>query len=131
VKPVAWSHKMTAEAPLKSIRGGKVKAAGAPAGQHAATFTDAFEMPDTGNGFGPAMKLVWTLDDGQEATRICPLQPTARNASGKLLAGLLGRQLEPNSDWDITSCIGQRYLIVVEMSESGNGTRVTSCFKVA
>lgn len=122
---------MAAEVPLKSIRGGKVKAAGPPAGHHRATFTDAYEMPPSDNGFGPAMKLVWTLDDGQEATRICPLVPTARNATGKLLAGLLGRQLEPNADWDITSCIGQRYLVVVEPSESGNGTRVTSCHRMA
>jgi len=122
---------MSSEAPMKSIRGGKVKSAGAPVGNHVAAFSDAFEMPDTGNGDGPAMKLVWTLDDGQEATRICPLVPTARNATGKLLAGLLGRQLEPNADWDITSCIGQRYLIVVELSESGAGTRVVSCHKVA
>jgi len=122
---------MSSETPMKSIRGGKVKAAGAPVGHHPSTFTDAYEMPPSDNGFGPAMKLVWTLDDGQEATRICPLVPTARNATGKLLAGLLGRQLEPNADWDITSCIGQRYLIVVEMSESGNGTRVTSCHRMA
>lgn len=122
---------MAAEVSLKSIRGGKVKAAGAPVGHHPSTFTDAFEMPESDNGYGPAMKLVWTLDDGQEATRICPLVPTARNATGKLLAGLLGRQLEPNADWDITGCIGQRYLIVVEMSESGNGTRVTSCHRMA
>jgi hypothetical protein len=122
---------MSPEVPMKSIRGGKVKAAGAPVGNYPATFSDAFEMPETGNGYGPAMKLVWTLDDGQEATRICPLVPTARNATGKLLAGLLGRQLEPNADWDITACVGQRYLIVVEMSESGNGTRVSSCLKPA
>lgn len=122
---------MTTEARLKSIRGGKVKAAGAPVGHHSATFSDAFEMPESDNGYGPAMKLVWTLDDGQEATRICSIQPTAKNATGKLLAGLLGRQLEPNADWDITPCIGQKYLIVVEMSESGNGTRVTSCHRVA
>jgi hypothetical protein len=122
---------MATEAPLKSIRGGKVKASGAPVGHHSATFADAYEMPASDNGYGPAMKLVWTLDDGQEATRICPIQPTAKNATGKLLTGLLGRQLEPNSDWDITPCIGQRYLIVVEMSESGNGTRVTSCHRVA
>jgi hypothetical protein len=122
---------MGTEVSMKSVRGGRVKSAGAPAGNHVAAFSDAFEMPDTGNGYGPAMKLVWVLDDGQEATRICPLVPTARNATGKLLAGLLGRQLEPNADWDITSCIGQRYLIVVELSESGNGTRVVSCHKVA
>ena len=119
----------TTDGTLRSIRSGKVKVAGAPAGHHSATFTDAFEMPPSDNGYGPAMKLVWTLDDGTEASRICGIQPTARNATGKLLSGLLGRQLEPNADWDITPCIGQRYLIVVEMSESGNGTRVTSCHK--
>jgi len=115
--------------PRKSIRSGKVKAAGAPAGHHSATFTDAFEMPPSDKGYGPAMMFVWTLDDGVEASRICSRYPTARNATGKLLAGLLGEQLEPNSSWDIANCIGQRYLIVVEMCESGNGTRVTSCHK--
>ena len=120
---------MATDDSLKPIRSGKVKVAGAPVGHHSATFTDAFEMPPSDNGYGPAMKLVWTLEDGSEATRICSLQPTARNATGKLLAGLLGRQLEPNSDWDIGPCIGQKYLVVVEMSESGNGTRVTSCHK--
>jgi hypothetical protein len=117
------------DVPLKSIRSGKVKVAGAPVGHHPATFTDAFEMPPADNGYGPAMKLVWTLDDGSEATRICPLEPTARNVTGKLLTGLLGKQLVPNTDWNIGPCVGQRYLIVVEMSESGNGTRVTSCHK--
>lgn len=115
--------------PLKSVRSGKVKATGAPVGHHSATFVDAYEMPPSDNGYGPGMRLVWALDNGIEASRICSLHPTARNATGKLLTGLLGRQLEPNTDWDITPCIGQKYLIVVEPSESGNSTRVVNCYK--
>ena len=51
----------TTDVPLRSIRSGKVKVAGAPAGHHSATFADAFEMPPSDNGYGPATASVDSL----------------------------------------------------------------------
>jgi hypothetical protein len=119
----------------KPIRRGTVKAAGCPAGHYTASFVDAREMPPSDKGFDPAMRLVWQVNDGSdadgvEATRICPIQATGRNITGKLLVGLLGRPLEVGEDWDLSPCIGQDYLIVVEENESRTGTRVISCSRV-
>jgi hypothetical protein len=62
---------------------------------------------------------------GLFCSRVTGKVPGPKNAAGKLLANLLGRQPAEGEQVDVSTLIGKRYLIVVENGQGG-GTRVAS-----
>jgi hypothetical protein len=103
----------------------KVSAGGPPAGTYDATF-DGVEATQH-EEFGAGLRWTWTIvqgpQHGQVASRVTNATPTNKNACGRVLAGLVGRKIEPREEIDVQSFVGQRYLIVVQDAERG-GTRV-------
>jgi hypothetical protein len=77
--------------------------------------------------YGPGLRFVFVVADGLfaglEAGRTTGCVPTPRNALGRLLAGLLGRNLTIDEDVELEELIGRDYLIVVAETETG-GSRV-------
>jgi hypothetical protein len=107
---------------------------GPPPGAYACTF-DGIQPSKADDPnlekYGPSWKFVWTVADGPhkgiQATRITGTKPTAGNACGKLLAGLAGGAVAGGQRMRWRDAIGKKFLVVVEPTASGKGTRVTSC----
>ncbi len=64
---------------------------------------------------------------GMTASRTTSREPSPINAAGKLMAGLLDRQIQPGERVSLGECIGQRYTITVAPNASGSFTRVERC----
>jgi hypothetical protein len=77
--------------------------------------------------YGAGLKWTWEILNGahagQKASRITSATPTPQNAAGKILAGILGRQLQPGEDVDLQAFVGRPYLIIVDRTDKG-ATRV-------
>jgi hypothetical protein len=69
--------------------------------------------------YGPAARLTFDVD-GREVSRVfkaeCPNKAkcTNRNAAGRMVAGILGRQMEPGESVDLQPFINKPFLITVE-----------------
>jgi hypothetical protein len=105
-----------------------VSAGGVPAGSYTATFAGVEDQPaNAEKGYGPGIKWKFTIlgptQAGQEATRITSCSPTLKNAFGKMLVGLLGRQLQTGEVVDPDDYKGKKYIIMVGAGQNG-GTRV-------
>jgi hypothetical protein len=103
-----------------------------PPGQYRGKFAGCSKSkphPDYGEGF----VLDWTITAGKYAGerigRVVGTRPTVKNAFGKLLRGLLGRQPQPAEDVDLDVLVGKEYWLMVEESDSGS-TRVGSAVAV-
>jgi hypothetical protein len=81
--------------------------------------------------YGDGLRISWQVTEGvcagMIATRTCNLFPTPTNMTGKLMAGLLGRQIKPGEKISLEPCIGRSYMIVVGLGRNGQSTRVESC----
>lgn len=102
---------------------------GPPAGIYQAGFTEFKET--SSDQYGPGVCLTWTVDTGEhkgaKASRTGKPQPTPNNIIGKLVCGLLGRQMKPGESINLQDLVGKRYTIVVGNAPSGKSTRVESC----
>jgi hypothetical protein len=80
-------------------------------------------------GYGPGLRWKWKVDAGpyagQSVSRITGATPNAQNAAGKILMGLLGRQLKDGEQIDPDALKGKRYILVLQAAE-GRATRVES-----
>ena len=63
---------------------------------------------------------------GKIATRTGKTTPTATNVTGKFLAALLGRTLNVGEKVSLQSILGKTFLVQVEQSPRGQGTRVAA-----
>jgi hypothetical protein len=111
---------------LKKAGAATVKPSGAKPGSHSAVFQGAFELPPRKDGpdYGPALLVKWRADDGQEPSAIVSATPTLRNSCGRILAGMLGRQLRPDEVVEWGQFEGQRFLCVVVTNKAGTGTTI-------
>jgi len=80
-----------------------------------------------GDGARFDFKIVGGEHDGKIASRTCKPQPTAKNATGRLMAGLLGAAAKPGEKVSLAACVGRVYTIVVGTASNGTSTRVESC----
>lgn len=108
----------------------KVSAGGVPAGAYAAKFLGVEPQPaDPVRGYAAGLRWIWEVTSGpqagQKCGRITTATPTAKNAAGKIVAGLLGRAIVPDESIDLAPCVGKPYVLVVAAGEGG-GTRVES-----
>ena len=101
-----------------------VKPSGCKPGSYSAVFVGAFKLPPKKDGpdYGPALLVKFKADDGQEPSSIVSEVPTMRNACGRILAGMLGRPLQPEEQirWDDFE--GQKFLVVVVSNKTQTGT---------
>jgi hypothetical protein len=106
---------------------------GPPVGSYKAVL-DAIQNT-THQEFGDGLRFSWRVTEGVcaglIATRTCGLFPTPTNAAGKLMAGLLGRQIRPGERISLEPCLGRSYMIVVGLGRNGQSTRVESCVPLA
>lgn len=99
-----------------------------PSGLYRATFDRVEES--THEEFGDGLKWIFKVVDGEhtgeEASRITGCKPTPKNAAGRMLAQLSGLAAKPGTRITIDDCIGREYMIQVEDSPGGNGTRIAT-----
>lgn len=105
-----------------------VSAGGVPVGGYTATFRGIDPVPaDPTRGFGAAIRWQFEVATGPHAggktSRITTPTPSAKNACGKMLAGMTGKSLTPGEKVDLASFVGRNFLIVVAATDSG-ATRV-------
>jgi hypothetical protein len=102
---------------------------GPPVGIYKATFVGVVKTnhPEYGDGARFDFKVVGGEHDGRIASRTCKPQPTAKNATGRLMAGLIGAAAKPGEKVSLAAFIGKTYTIVVGQAQNGTSTRVESC----
>jgi hypothetical protein len=102
---------------------------GPPAGLYTARFQGVVktEHPEYGPGARFDWKIVGGEHDGRIASRTAKPVPSAKNATGRLMAGLLGGAMQPGAKVSLASCVGKTYTIVVGTASNGTSTRVESC----
>ena len=80
--------------------------------------------------YGGGLKFVFEVNDGdhkgEQATRITSSSPTPKNAAGRMLSGLTGETLTPGMKIDLSPFVGREYLLQVETTSNGAGTRVST-----
>jgi hypothetical protein len=99
---------------------------GPPAGIYVATFegVKSTNHEQWGPGAQFSMKVAAGQHAGTVSTRTGKPTPTARNITGKLLTGLLGRQIAPGEKINLAGLIGKKFRIVVEKGADGESTRL-------
>jgi hypothetical protein len=102
---------------------------GPPAGIYTATFQGVTKThhEEYGDGARFDWKIVGGEHDGRLASRTCKPQPTAKNATGRLMAGLVGGATKPGEKVSLAAFVGKTYTIVVAVASNGTSTRVESC----
>jgi hypothetical protein len=110
----------------------KIESGSVPAGNYRAKFLGVEEQPaNVAKNYAAGLRWKWEILDGpqakQVASRITGKSPTPANGCGKVISGLLGQPLTPGLAVDLGGCVGKTYLIVVQASPSGTGTRVEVC----
>jgi hypothetical protein len=108
----------------------EVKAGGGPpAGFYRAKFLDVDTTEH--EEYGTGLKFIWEVSDGdhkgEQATRITSSTPTPKNAAGRMLSGITGESLAPGKVVDLAPFVGKEYMLQVEATSNGNGTRVGTC----
>lgn len=97
-----------------------------PVGKHKAKFLG---VKPHESQYGKALRFGWQVIGGEHngavATRICNTKATTKNATGRILAGLAGREPSANLEVDPDGLVGREYWIEVAEVQSG-GTRVES-----
>lgn len=99
---------------------------GPPVGNYRATFEGVEKT--THEEFGEGLRWSWKVIDGPQAgviaTRTTSPKPTTGNAAGKLIAAMTGVTLAGGQKASVRDCVGKVFLISVQATKSGTGTRV-------
>ena len=108
----------------------EVKAGGGPpAGFYKGNFLNVESTEH--KEFGEGLKFVFEIAEGdhkgEQATRITSASPTPKNAAGRMIAGITGESLTAGMNVDLTPFVGKPYLLQVEETANGNGTRISTC----
>lgn len=102
-----------------------VTASGLPPGSYKAKLVKV--EPTEHAEYGPGLRWAFAVADGPHADRLAArttgCYPTAQNALGRMLAGMLGRPLTVDDEVDVDDLIGREFVIAVEATENG-GTRI-------
>ncbi len=102
---------------------------GPPAGIYKAVFQGVVktEHPEYGAGARFDFKISGGEHDGRIASRTCKPTPSAKNVTGRLMAGLIGGAMKPGEKVSLASCVGKTYTVIVQLAQNGTSTRVDSC----
>ena len=101
---------------------------GPPAGFYKGTFRNV-EITEH-EEFGPGLKFIFEVSEGEhkgeQATRITGDSPTPKNSAGRMISGISGEMLTPGKVVDLAPFVGREFLIQVEDTKGGNGTRIAT-----
>jgi hypothetical protein len=116
---------------------------GASEGQHVAKFLGVTMMPthddagkllppkigQDGKPMEPGMSWEFEVaegsDKGKIASRISGKHPNPKNIAGRLMAAVSGKYLKPGVEINLDQYVGKLYLITVEPTSTGKGTRIS------
>jgi len=99
-----------------------------PEGLYKARFiaVEETEHEEYGSGCKWIFKISEGEHKGEQATRITSPTPTPKNACGRMISGALGENLKVGSKVDLEPYIDREYLVQVENSPKGEGTRIST-----
>ena len=97
-----------------------IQKSGIETGQYTATFkgVEAIETQ-----YGGGARFIFEVN-GSTISRITKSQATMANATGRIIAGMVGKSLRPGEEVDLDTLIGKQFAITVEHSTNGTSTRV-------
>ena len=99
---------------------------GPPPGNYKASFEGVEQT--THDEYGEGLRWNWKVVDGPQAgviaSRTTSPKATTGNACGKLISAMTGTTLAGGQKTSIRDCIGRTFLISVQATKSGTGTRV-------
>ena len=98
-------------------------------GRHKATFVGAFEMPPR-DGFHEAIKLVFKSDNNEQPVVVVSKTVTLKNSAGRILAGMMGRDLLPGDEIFWSDFKDQRFEVLVELHPNKRSTRVMAARRI-
>jgi hypothetical protein len=106
---------------------------GPPAGLYKATFEGVTKThhEEYGDGARFDFKIVGGEHAGRTASRTCKPQPSPKNATGRLMQGIVGAAAKPGEKVSLATFIGKTYTIVVGLAANGTSTRVESVMPAA
>lgn len=106
-----------------------VKKPGVPVGSYLAIF---LSIDPIDNQYGPALRWVFEITSGpyisKTISRFTRPEFTTNNAAGKMLNGIVGRQVEADEEIDLSDYFGKLYQIEVKESPKGESVRVERCY---
>jgi hypothetical protein len=108
---------------------------GVPVGTYRGTFLGLFPMGDAGPRLGldgrpmePGVEWQFQVfggeHEGKIASRITAATPTARNSCGRMLDGLVGREVAAGEAVDVDSYKGQVFIVTVVHNQEKTKTHV-------
>ena len=99
----------------------KVSDASVPPGNYTAQFSnlETTQHKEYGDGLCWKFRISQGPQTGKTALRFTGRTASPNSACGRIVAGLLGRPLEPDEEIDVDSYVGKTYLIVVEQAQNG------------
>lgn len=99
---------------------------GPPPGNYKAEFVGVEQT--THEEYGDGLRWAWKVTDGPQAgviaTRTTSPKPTTGNAAGRLISAMTGSTLAGGQKASVRDCVGKTFLISVQTTKSGSGTRV-------
>jgi len=106
---------------------------GPPAAIYRAKFVgvERTDHPEYGPGARFDFRVIGGEHDGKIASRTTKMEPSAKNSCGKLMAGILGRPVNPGETVNLAAYIGKEFTIVVAAAPSGTATRVEQVMPIA
>src|SRR5262245_31915153 len=73
--------------------------------------------------FGPGVRYTFEVTKGpcagQKVGRTTGLVASPRNAAGKFLGGMLGRDLAPGEEIDVDELVGREFFVIVAAAQAG------------
>ena len=101
---------------------------GPPRGLYRGKFlaVEATEHSEYGEGLKFVFEVAGGEHAGEIATRITSPSPTTKNACGRMIAGISGEPLAVGAKVDLSPHVGEEFLLQIDDTQSGNGTRITS-----
>lgn len=101
---------------------------GPPAGSYRCTFLGVKHT--THEEYGEGLRFEFQVLDGPHAgsiaARTTNAKPTPNNAAGRLLSQITGANLSGGQKASVRDAVGKAFLVIVEPTKSGTGTRIGS-----
>lgn len=105
---------------------------GSPPGTYRARFDRIEEFDENVEKFGPGVKLVFSVLEGDqkdvENSAVCSAKLSPKSNLGGFALAMKGGPIEMDEEFDFANKIGTVGTIVVEDAPSGNGTKVSTFF---
>ena len=82
------------------------------------------------DGFHEAIKLVFKSDNNEQPVVVVSKTVTLKNSAGRILAGMMGRDLLPGDEIFWSDFKDQRFEVLVELHPNKRSTRVMEARRI-